>query len=119
MMVVLSALLMIALVVFTIAAGSNTNLVNVQDSISAKSDAYALSAVLNYVYLAGDGASYSFTTRNMQEGENITISGFSVSVDRGRTSQSAPILDGKVNASSPGMGHMLVTNNRGEIDIGK
>jgi len=118
-MVVLSALLMIALVVFTIAAGSNTNLVNVQDSISAKSDAYALSAVLNYVYLAGDGASYSFTTKNMLEGENITISGFSVSVDRGRASQSASILDGKVNTSSPGLGHMLVTNNRGEIDIGK
>lgn len=119
MIAVVSALLMISLVVFTISAGGNTNLMQIQNTVAAKRDAYSYAAAMNFVYLAGDGASYDFSTKNLNENENISISSYAVTADRNSASASVPLLDGKANTSSPGKGRMTITNNKGEIDIGK
>jgi len=119
MIAVVSALIMISLVVFTISAGGNTNLINIQNTVAAKRDAYSYAAAMNFVYLAGDGASYDFSTKNLREDENISISGYAVTADRGSASVSVPLLDGKTNTSTPAKGHMTITNDKGEIDFGK
>lgn len=119
MIAVVSALLMISLVVFTISAGGNTNLINVQNSIAAKRDAFSYASAINFVYLAGNGASYDFSTKNLRDDENISISNYAITADRGSASASIPLLDGKTNTSSPPQGRMTITNNEGEIDIGK
>ncbi len=118
-LVVYAAITMIFLSVFAIYFGGSLNLFQAQDSVAALRNAYAVSAALNYVYLAGDGASYNFTLTSVSNGENITIWDYAVTSQRPQASASAPLLDGNVNVTSLGRGDMVMANNRGEIDIGK
>jgi uncharacterized protein (UPF0333 family) len=116
-MIVVSALAMIFIIVFFISAGGSTNLRQAQDSSAALRNAYAAAAAINYVYLAGDGASYNLTLKNLAEGENITISSYAVTSERPRAYASVPLITGSVNASSLEGGQALMTNNRGRIDV--
>ncbi len=116
-MVVFSALLLIFVVVFTIYAGGSLNLFQAESSVGALRNANAVAAALNYVYLAGDGASYSFTLARMVNDENITISDYAVASERPHAYAAAPLLDGNINASSMGRGAAVITNNGGELDI--
>lgn len=118
-LIVFAALLMIAVMVFAIYFGGSLNLFQSQDSAAALRNAYAVAAAINYVYLAGDGASYNFTLTNVLNGENITITDYEVASSRPQASAYAPLLDANVNVSSLGRGDMSITNNRGEIDIGE
>jgi hypothetical protein len=115
---VYTALLMIFVVIFSILFGSDFNLFQAQDLAASQRDALSAATAMNFVYLAGDGASYNFTPQNVIAGENITISGFGVSVQRPHAYASAPLLDAKVNATSIS-GNIMMRNNEGEIDIGK
>ncbi|MDD5171972.1 MAG: hypothetical protein PHF60_02955 [Candidatus ainarchaeum sp.] len=117
-MIVFSALLMIFVVVFTVYFGGNLNLFQAQDTVGAQRNALSVAAAINYVYLAGDGASYNLTLSNVNDEENITISDYAVTSDRPHVSVGAPLLDAKTNTSSLGRGHIVITNNKGEIDIG-
>ncbi|VVC02926.1 Uncharacterised protein [Candidatus Bilamarchaeum dharawalense] len=116
-MIVYSALLMIFLVVFVIYFGGSTNLFQAQDSVIALRNAQAVAAAVNYVYLAGDGASYNMALSHMANDENISISDYSITSMRPDSSASAPILTANVNETTLTRGDIVITNNRGEIDI--
>jgi hypothetical protein len=105
--------------VFAIYFGGSINLFQAQDSVAAMRNAYAVAAALNYVYLAGDGASYNFTLTEVANGENVTVSSYEVESKRPQASAVAPLLDGDVNTTALGRGDMQISNNRGELDIGK
>jgi len=116
-MVVYSALLLIFVIVFTIYFGGSLNLFQGLDSVAALRDAQATASAINFVYLAGDGASYSFTPSHLADNENITLTAFGVTSERLHGYASAPLIIGKVNASTLGRMSMVITDNRGEIYI--
>ena len=116
-MIVYAAILTIFLVIFVVFFGDNFNLFQIQESVAALRNAQTVAAAINFVYLAGNGASYDFTPTSMKNSENITISNYSVSSYRSNVTAGAPILDGKVNVSSINTSNNLITNNMGEIDI--
>lgn len=117
-MIVLSALVMLFVIVFAVYFGGNINLFQIQDTVAVTRNAQSVAAVMNYVYLAGDGASYNFTLTNVQNEENITISDYAVTSKRHYASAGSPLLNANVNASSLDNGDAIITNNGGEIDIG-
>ena len=51
----LAALALLLLVLYVIYSGQRINLFQVQDTVSSTRNAYAVSAAINYVHLAGDG----------------------------------------------------------------
>jgi uncharacterized protein (UPF0333 family) len=116
-LVVFSALLLIFVVVFTIFFGGNLNLDNAQDSAASQRNAQSAAAAMNFVYLAGDGASYNYSLTGLEETENITMSGFSVTSEGDYTSASSPLLDGKMNSSRLEEGKMVISNEAGEIYV--
>jgi uncharacterized protein YfiM (DUF2279 family) len=116
-MVVLAALLMLFMIVFSISMGGSANLIQARESVSAQRNAYAAAAAINLVYLAGDGARYNLTLGTVLDDENITMSEYSVTSMRDAVSASAPLLDGKMNASALSRGDFLISNEGGEIHI--
>jgi uncharacterized protein (UPF0333 family) len=118
-LVVFAALLMIFLVIFAIYFGGSLNLFQVQDIVAALRNAYAIASAINYVHLAGDGASYNFTVSGVANDENINITDYAVTSARHETTIGAPLLNGNVNTTWLGRGSVIITNNGGEIDIGK
>jgi len=116
-MVVLTALLMLFIIVFVITSGGRSNLLQAQDTVAAGRNSYSLASAINFVYLAGDGASYNYTSRNAPLEMNTTITGFTVTTEWNGAWISAPLLDGRVNESSIGAGSYVISNNGGEIDI--
>ena len=118
-MVVFSALLMVFVVMYVIFFGGNLNLSHVQESVSAQRDAKAAAAAINFVYLAGDGARYNLSLKNLAAGENITASGYSLTAEKGHASASAPLIVGGANISSIGAGDNLVMNEGGVIHVSR
>ncbi len=119
-LIVYSALLMIFLITFIIYFGGSLSFFQTQDAVTSFRNAQTIAAAINYVYLAGDGASYNLSLTNIVSDESITISEYAVTSKKTRVSASAAILDGNVNASSiaNGNGTVGITNNKGEINIG-
>lgn len=117
-LIVFSALLTLFLVVFALSFGGNGNLVQIQDSAASMRNAQSIAAAVNYVYLAGNGASYNLTISNVLNAENITLSSHVVSSTRRNAYSSAPLLNGKMNFTSLGRGNVILANNGGEIDAG-
>ena len=115
-MVVFSALFAMFLLVFALSFGGNGNLVQIQDSAASMRNAQSIAAAINYVYLAGDGASYNLSISNVLNTENITVSSHVVSSARRNVYSSAPLLNGKMNFTFLGRGNVILTNNGGEID---
>ncbi|MFH0737277.1 MAG: hypothetical protein V1827_01355 [Candidatus Micrarchaeota archaeon] len=116
-MVVYTVLLLIFLIVFSIFSGGSLNLYQAQDTIAAGRDAQALAAAVNYVYLAGDGASYRLSMRKLAAGENLTFSDFSVSAEMPRAYASAPILTADVEAGEFNESGIMIENSGGGIDV--
>ena len=118
-MVIISLLLTVFLVMMAVSFSSNINLFQLQDSKAALRNSYAVASAINFVYLAGDGASYDLTLTDVMNEENITIYDYSVTSERPYASASAPLLNAKTNTSSPGKGKVKITNDHGEILVGK
>jgi len=114
--VVIAVIMFIFLVFLVIYQGQNVNLLQSQDSVSAMERAYSLASAINYVYLAGDGASYNFTFRKYSN-ENVSISGRAVQCSKNYVVAQAPLLTDQVNATIVGGGEMLIKNNEGVIEI--
>lgn len=112
-LVVFCALLAVFLAFYLASTGHNAGLFQAKDSTGAMQEAYALSAAINYVHLAGPGASYNFT----QRGGNVSIFGFSVVSSRDNAEGYAPLLNGDTNASSAGRGEIMISNSAGMIEI--
>jgi len=116
-MVVYSVLFMIFVVVFSIYLGGSLNLFQAQDSMAALRNAHSVAAAMNYVYLAGDGASYGFSLSNTKNEENITMSDYAVTSERPHASAGAPLLDAEVNVSSISRGDLVISNDGGVIHV--
>lgn len=115
-MIVYAALFTIFIIIFAIYYDGDLNLFQTQDRINSFRNANSISAVINYVYLAGDGASYNFTVTNVINDENITITENAVTTYRPHASGSAPLINGAVNGTLDDR-EVVITNNKGEIDI--
>jgi hypothetical protein len=116
-MVVLAALLMLFMIVFSISIGGSGNLLQARETVSAQRNAYAAAAAMNFVYLAGDGARYNLTLGSVADGENITISDYSVTSMRDTVSAGAPLLDGRSDASALSRGEFQISNEGGEVHV--
>jgi hypothetical protein len=116
-LVVVSALMSIFLFVYVVFLSQNINLFQARESITSMKNAYALSAALNYVHLAGDGAQLNFTLSGKENDENITISDVSVESRKTYTAIQAPLLNPNTNTSSVEGGRMIIKNNGGVIEI--
>jgi hypothetical protein len=114
---VLSALALLFLIIYTVNLGQKTNLFQAQDTLAGMRNAYAMSAALNYIHLAGDGAQYNFTLSGVSQRENITLSGAAVQSNRTYAISHAPLLNGNVNTSSIEGGRMIIKNKNGAIEI--
>lgn len=117
-MVVMSSLLVVFLLMFALSFGGQGNLGQIQDSSASMRNSQSAASALNFVYLAGSGASYELYLSGVEEGENITVSPHTVSSTRGNAYFSASILDGNMNFSSLTRGSNLISNSGGEIDAG-
>ncbi|MFH1521024.1 MAG: hypothetical protein ABID61_05245 [Candidatus Micrarchaeota archaeon] len=118
-MIVYSALFTLFLVLFFVYFDGSLNLFQTQDKIMALRNAQSIASAINFVYLAGDGASYEFTMTNIKNEENITITNYAVTSTRPHASASAPLLNADVNTDSLSQGNITITNNGGEIVIVK
>lgn len=118
-LMVYAVLLTIALILFVVYFNGNINLFQNQDKAVALRNANSIAAAINYVYLAGNGASYRFTVSGTTTNENITLNDYSVSSTRTHGSASAPLLDANVNETYLERGEIRITNNRGDIHIDK
>lgn len=116
-MVVLSALLMLFIIVFSVSAGGGSNLVQARDTIYAQRNAFAAASAMNFVYLAGDGAMYNITLGGVQDGENLTVGEYSLTSMREGVTAGAPLLDGKTNVSMLTRGEYRISNEGGEIHV--
>jgi uncharacterized protein (UPF0333 family) len=118
-MVVYSALLTIFLIAIYIYFDGSQNLFQAQDTAASTSNSKAIASAINFVYLAGDGAAYNFTASNIlnQTKENITITNYSVNSKREHGSASAQIINSNISASAIIRGNILISNNRGGINI--
>ena len=116
-LIILAALTLIILIFYVVYSNQRINLFQVQDVLSSTRNAYALSAAINYVHLAGNGAQYNFTLSNKGDTEDITISAYAAESNRTHALSQAPLLNGDTNASTLGGGQMLIKNNNGAIEI--
>ena len=113
----LAALALLLLVLYVIYSGQRINLFQVQDTVSSTRNAYAVSAAINYVHLAGDGVEYNFTLSRISSTENITLSEYTAESNRTHAISQAPLLNGNTNTSTLEGGQMLIKNNNGAIEI--
>lgn len=116
-MIVYSAVFTLFLVLFFVYFDGSLNLFQTQDRIMALRNAQSIASAINFVYLAGEGASYEFTMSNIKNQENITVTDYAITSTRPHASAGAPLLDANVNTSTLGRGNITITNNRGGIDI--
>lgn len=114
---VIAALALLLLVLYAVYGGQRMNLFQVQDTLASTRNAYAASAAINYVHLAGDGAQYNFTLPGIGSTENVTLSEYAVESNRTHAVSQAPLLNGNVNSSTLEGGQMLIKNNDGAIEI--
>lgn len=116
-MIVYSAVFTLFLVLFFVYFDGSLNLFQTQDRVMALRNAHSIASAINFVYLAGDGASYKFTMSNIKNQENITVTDYAITSTRPYASAGAPLLDANVNTSTLGRGNITIINNRGGIDI--
>jgi len=105
------------MVFYIIYTGQTTLLLQNQQKLAGSRSAYALAAAINYVHLAGPGASYNFTLSNIAQTENITISDVAVESARPQSVVDAPVLDTEVNTTSVKGGELVIGNDEGVITI--
>ena len=116
---VIAALLLVFIIFYAIYLGQRTNLLQVQDTLASTYNTYATAAVMNYVYLAGDGAQYNFSLATKGQAENLTIFGHEVESQRAHGRAQAPLLTGNINTTNLSGGQMIIRNNHGVIEVGQ
>jgi len=116
-LIVYAALLMVFTITFGIIFGGGINLAQTQDHLASLRNSQAIASAINYVYLAGDGASYNLTLTNFKNDENITLTDYAVTSSRPQATTGSPLLDADINASSLRQGNAVITNKKGELDI--
>ncbi len=87
------------------------------DILVGTRNAYATAAAINYVYLAGEGASYNFTVSGKSVTENLTVSEYGVQSNRTHTLSYAPLLTGNVTEGEIDQARIMIINRAGGIEI--
>lgn len=118
-LIVYSALLSIFLIALYIYFNGSTNLAQIQEMAVTKTNSRSVASAINYVYLAGDGAKYNFTTTAILSSpkENITISNLSVESKRGFSQSSTQIITSNISSYTINRGNVQIRNDRGGINI--
>lgn len=116
-LVVVAALVSISLLVYLLYSWQSSSLFQAGDRAGATRNAYLAAAALNYVHLAGDGASYNFTMSGRRNEENVSVFDFSVESVKPNARASAPVLNSNVNATELEGWEMMIRNNNGAIEI--
>lgn len=118
-LVVYSALISIFLIALYIYFNGATNLIQIQERAVTQSNSRAVASAINYVYLAGEGAKYNFTTSRILNSpkENITISNFSVESKREFSQSSTQIINSNISSYTINRGNVQIRNIRGGINI--
>jgi len=116
-LVIYSVLLTISVIGFVIYYGGSLNYFQTSDILSATKDSHSIAAAINYVYLAGDGAEYSFKFTQKSNYTNITIFEYSVNSERPHASSSAAILNGDVDQDGTIDSTVIIRNSHGSIII--
>ena len=116
-MVVLSALLLLFYIFYTLYIGQISTSHSAMDRLKAASIAGGIRSAINYVYLAGDGAVYNATIAFGNRPMDVLVSGGTVSVMSDVTSYSLPLLTDNMNATSISQGGIGIRNNGGAIEI--
>jgi len=113
-----SVIAFVTLIMYLIAQGQKINLYQAQDSIETTRNAYATAIAINYVYFAGDGASYVFTVTGKIDRENLSTFGATIRSNRtSHVTSSAPLLNSNVNNFTFDYGYVNISNNDGVMSI--
>jgi hypothetical protein len=115
-LVVISVLLLLFIIFYTVYMGLLGNLSISRENLAATRSATSIAAAVNYVYLAGPGASLNFTMPYRAK-ENITIYGLVAESNMGEGHAQAPLLlysDDVIHISSSSF---VIRNDDGVIVI--
>jgi hypothetical protein len=115
-LLILSVLIFVFLIFYVVYAGQTLNLFSLDQTLLASRNAYALSTAMNYVHIAGDGASFNMTL-NKGANESISVSDFSVESMRSGTVAQAPLINSRVNATTIDKSEFVIRNNLGELEV--
>ena len=117
-LIMVSVIAFVTLIMYLIAQGQKINLYQAQDSIETTRNAYATAIAINYVYFAGDGASYVFTVTGKLDRENLSTFGATIRSNRtSHVTSSAPLLNSNVNNFTFDYGYVNISNNDGVMSI--
>ncbi len=113
--VILVALIVTFTVFMILYQNQATNLQQVQDRLQATDIAYKIANAINYVYLGGDGSSYSLAV--IAPRLNITTTGNFVTAERSDTLFQAPLIVNVTNYTINNSGEIRIRNAGGNIVI--
>ena len=115
-LVVLLAMLLIAYILVLAQNGQRINLTQSISSVNNIKGAYSLSSVINYVYLAGEGCSYTFMFYLPQD-SSATLYAGQVEVRSALGVSSAPLVTRNIIHANITRGQHTVRNVKGVITI--
>lgn len=115
-MVILSAMLLLFYVFYMLYIGQVSNSWQANEKLVAMRIASGIRSSINYVYLAGDGTVYNTTVRT--HGYNVTINNGVIGVESDFAAYYLQLLTDNINTTTIEQGEMLITNNKGVIEIG-
>ncbi|MCI0503676.1 hypothetical protein L0Y65_03105 [Candidatus Micrarchaeota archaeon] len=114
---VITLLLFIFLIFYVVYVDQASNLVRSRERLSATHEAYALSIAMNYVYLAGDGASLEYPLPFHDGRGNLTVSGAVVESAQGEAVSQSPLLANIQNATQVSSAQVTIRNNGGVLSV--
>ena len=115
-MVVLSAMLLLFYVFYMLYISQVSNSWQANEKLAAMRIASGIRSSINHVYLAGDGTIYNTTVRT--QGFNVTLINGVVGVESDFAAYYLPLLTNRISATTVSQGEIIITNNKGVIEIG-
>ncbi|MFH0884324.1 MAG: hypothetical protein V1861_01280 [Candidatus Micrarchaeota archaeon] len=116
-LVVITMLLLIFLIFYVVYIGQASNLARSRELLSTNQEAYALSAAINYVYLAGDGASLNYSLPLHAGTGNLSVSGAVVESSLGEAVSQSPLLVPISGPTQISSASVVIRNNDGVVSI--
>ncbi len=114
-MIVLSVMLVLFYIFYALYANQIVISYQADEKIMAMRVASSVQSAINYVFLAGDGASYNTSIRT--SGMDVKIINGVVEAHSGFSSYYLPLLTNRVNVTTINAGDISIRNNLGAIEI--
>jgi len=115
-MVILSVVFILFYIFYALYANQIVNSYQADESITSMRVASQVQSAINYVYLAGDGATFSTSFRT--SGMNVTISNGVVEARSEFSEYDLPLLTNRINMTTINPGDITLRNDHGVIGIG-